>query len=125
MVAKSVRDAIELQQLIMQDMRNPKTTPVARAALARAWSCLQTSIREMRGIPLPGHLQPGALPDKRARRPRLIDLAPNAGRFAEAIESQSAAPVPSPTKEKAQTPESQGEPAQGQASKESLSPGEP
>lgn len=94
MVAKSVRDALALQQLLIEDAKNPKTTPVARAALARAWSCLQTSIREMRGIPLPGQLQPSlGQTMKRARRGPSSTLDLPANGFKEAI---AATEQPSP-----------------------------
>ncbi len=68
MVAKSVQEAIAIKQLLMKDMADPKTTPVARAALARAWSTVQESIRVMRGIPLPGQLRPDLDPAMNAKR---------------------------------------------------------
>ncbi len=104
MVQKAVKDAIALQQLLLKDAADPKTTPVARAAIARAWSCLQTSIREMRGIPLPGQLQPSLDPvlnAKRGKRGRLQTL--DVSSFAEATEATTAPdagkrPTPTPTK---------------------------
>ena len=45
--------AIELQSLLMQDARNPETTPAARAQLARAWRDLQEQVMELDGIGKP------------------------------------------------------------------------
>ncbi len=75
MVQRSVQEAIAIKQLLLKDMADPKTTPLARAALARSWAVVQDSIRIMRGIPLPGHLQPGAESLKKAKRGKLIELA--------------------------------------------------
>ena len=75
MVARAVQDAIAIQHVLKKDIADPKTTPLARAALARAWATVQDSIRVMRGIPLPGQFRPDELPSKKARRGKVIELA--------------------------------------------------
>ena len=94
MVSKAVRDAWELQQLMMRDARANDTTPAVRATLARSWCLVQECIRVMRGIPLPGQLRPDLPPmkglkGKRGKGSPVLDL-PAAQAFSEAVEKVKA-----------------------------------
>ncbi len=61
-------EARYLQRLIFTVAQDKKTTAIALSSLARAWTCLQESIRTMRGIPLPGQLRPDLDPAMSAKR---------------------------------------------------------
>ena len=116
-----ISEARTLQRLIFSTAQKKDTTPVALAALARAWTCLQTSIREMRGIPLPGQLRPDSLSGKSAKRGKLIELAEAP---AEAPE-QPSAPANEPTAKdaRAEVTTKETPTAEGDDSKESTLPG--
>ncbi len=80
---KQVRDAKEIQQIILQDIRNEETPPKDRASLARSWCLLSDCIRELRGIPKSGSLQPSLDPvllakkmqrSRNGKRAHMIDV---------------------------------------------------
>lgn len=66
-------EAQEIQGLVMNDMRNPKTTPAARAQLARAWEAIEERKRILRGRPLPGSLKPEPKKAKPKPLPAITD----------------------------------------------------
>jgi hypothetical protein len=49
---------IDMQRFLVADALAPKTTPSARAQVARAWEVLEERKRILRGRPLPGSLRP-------------------------------------------------------------------
>lgn len=59
--------AVEAQDLVMADIRNPKTKPSIRAGLCRAWDVLEERKRILRGCPLPGQLRPDLDPVQLSR----------------------------------------------------------
>ncbi len=77
-----LREARQLQRFIFRDASVTGIKPSDLALLARAWCALQESIRVLRGIPMPGHLQPVAVP---GRRGKIVELARSG--FSEAIEA--------------------------------------
>lgn len=99
MVARAVQDAIAIQHVLKTDIANPKTTPLARAALARAWATVQDSIRVMRGIPLPGQFRPDELPSKKARKGKLIEIAEAPAEAPEQPTAAATEPIAQPSDE--------------------------
>ena len=59
--------AVEIQLLLLQDMRDTKTTAASRAQLARAWSDIENRKRELRNRPLPKPVD--VVEQKRRRAP--------------------------------------------------------
>ncbi len=76
-----LKEARTLQRFIYAQAQEKGIKPVDLAALARAWSVLQESIRVLRGIPNPGQFRPELDPLKNAKRGKLrvLDLAPAEG----------------------------------------------
>lgn len=56
--SKPYTQALEIQTLLMADLRDEETKPIARAALARAWEVIEERKRILRGKPLPGSKRP-------------------------------------------------------------------
>ena len=57
--------AVALQQLLLNDAREPELKPIFRAGLARAWCELEECKRKLKMKPLPGSLRPT---ESRAKR---------------------------------------------------------
>lgn len=70
--SKPYTQALEIQQLLMQDLKADDTKPIARAALARAWEVIEERKRILRGKPLPGSKKP--LPDKPRVKASIISI---------------------------------------------------
>lgn len=56
---------IELQDHLLKDIRNKKTSAAVRAKCVIAYDKLEDRLRVLAGKPLPGHLQPGLKPKAR------------------------------------------------------------
>ena len=52
----TVRRAESIQRLLMKDIKDPETTPAARAQLARAWDVLEERKRVVAMVPKPKDL---------------------------------------------------------------------
>lgn len=67
----------EMQQLLLVDIRNPKTPPHIRAQCVRAYDICEERLRILHGRPLPGQYRPdgNALPFLE-RRKRKAPVAP-------------------------------------------------
>jgi hypothetical protein len=74
------QEALEIQQLLLNDIRNQAIERSDRAALVRAWVLVEDCKRVLRGIPTPGQLRPDLDPvqlaraNKRARSRTSIDI---------------------------------------------------
>lgn len=56
--SRKINQLIEIQQLLIKDIKDEKTMPHHRAACARAWEVLEERARILMGKPLPGQLRP-------------------------------------------------------------------
>lgn len=73
----SLRQALELQQLVFDTAFGGTAKPAEIAQLARAWDVLEDRKRVLRGKPLPGSLKP----QQKARKPpfqKIQFLSPDA-----------------------------------------------
>ena len=74
------QEALEIQQILINDIRNQGIERSDRAALVRAWVLVEDCKRVLRGIPTPGQLRPDLDPvqlaraNKRARSRTSIDI---------------------------------------------------
>ncbi len=73
---------LELQRMVFEAATHRDTTPLALAALVRAYCLLEERKRILRGIPLPGQLRPDLDPVQlqralRRHRARALDLLPS------------------------------------------------
>jgi uncharacterized membrane-anchored protein len=75
---------IEMQQLLLADIRNPATKPTDRAQCVRAYDVLEERLRILANKPLPGQLRP----DLRLEQSKPKRLLPSF-RSMEAIELSS------------------------------------
>jgi hypothetical protein len=69
-------EIIEMQRLLLQDIRNCKTRPHIRAQCVRAYDILEERLRILNGKPLPGMLRPDGdwrTPKKR-KAPAVVPL---------------------------------------------------
>src|SRR6266496_1407208 len=71
-------ELIEIQALVLSDIRNPETPPAARAQLARAYDVCEERKRILRNRPLPGSLRPDVKPNGKTRSTlaRTLSLSP-------------------------------------------------
>jgi hypothetical protein len=70
-------EVLEIQRILMADIRNLKTPPHIRAACARAWEVLEERLRILNCKPLPGQLRPDLDQRKRKRVPKaIVSIAP-------------------------------------------------
>jgi hypothetical protein len=68
-------ELLEMQQLLLKDIRNPKTEPHIRAQCARAYDVLEERLRIISGRSLPPILREMPLPKERARKaPSVLPL---------------------------------------------------
>ena len=65
---------VEVQQLLLKDIRDPKTTPANRAKCAQALEKLEERLRILNGKPLPGQLRPDLDQKKSKRRPAILSM---------------------------------------------------
>jgi hypothetical protein len=79
-----ISQLVEIQRLLMEEMREAKGKPMARAVVARAWKELETLKREMRMQPKPRPVDVVALQKQKLKRQRSAMLN------VEAIEVQPA-----------------------------------
>lgn len=56
--SSAIRQALELQALLMADARNPETTATCRTQIARAFCECEETKRKLKMRPLPGSLKP-------------------------------------------------------------------
>jgi hypothetical protein len=84
-----LRDARELEQLVMEKARTPKLDADSLASLVRSFVALLDGIRELRGIPKAGQLRPDLDPEqllkalKRARERKPFELTAGKVTFTE------------------------------------------
>ena len=68
-------DIIDVQRILLADIRNPKTMPHIRAQCARAYDVLEERLRILNNKPLPGQLRPDLQQQKQSKRkPSLLPL---------------------------------------------------
>lgn len=104
--------AVAVQQLLLADIQNPKTTPTVRAVLVRAWDILEERKRILRGIPSPGQLRPDLDPVQLARavkrhrkRQPILELRDAAGPCAVQVLPDDEPAEAQPTQQPAVSPE--------------------
>jgi hypothetical protein len=61
----ALRDAVDLQALLIRDAKSEEVTPAQRAQIARSWCDLEEAKRKLKMRPLPGSLKPSAPRPKR------------------------------------------------------------
>lgn len=61
-------DIIDMQRILIADIRNPKTMPHIRAQCARAYDVLEERLRILNNKPLPGMLRPDIAQEREAKR---------------------------------------------------------
>lgn len=61
-------EIIEMQAILLKDIRNAKTSPVQRAQCARAYDVLEERLRILNNKPLPGMLRPDIAQEREAKR---------------------------------------------------------
>ena len=61
-------EIIEMQRILLTDIRNPKTMPHIRAQCARAYDVLEERLRILNNKPLPGMLRPDIAQEREAKR---------------------------------------------------------
>jgi hypothetical protein len=84
-------EIIEMQRLLLQDIRNSKTRPHIRAQCVRAYDILEERLRILNGKPLPGMLRPDGdwrTPKKR-KAPAVVPLPDVAPKIAPVVTDSS------------------------------------
>ncbi len=56
-IRRAIRQACDMQAVLLRSINHPKTTPSAQAQCARAWRDLQEQVMELRGIGKPKPVQ--------------------------------------------------------------------
>jgi hypothetical protein len=67
-------DLLSMQAILLERLKDPKTTDCDKARLALAWERLEERLRILRGKPLPGMLRPDLVKPK--ARPTPLVLVP-------------------------------------------------
>ncbi len=89
-------EVLEIQRILMADIRNLKTPPHIRAACARAWEVLEERLRILNCKPLPGQLRPDLEQRRtsRARKPKAM-LSISSGDLPSSVASDPSQPASS------------------------------
>jgi hypothetical protein len=75
---------IEVQELLLRDIRNEKTCPADRAKCAAVLEKLEDRLRILRGRPLPGQMRPDWPVKEKRKKPAALLPLPSVDPLAEA-----------------------------------------